>query len=232
MSRSSVPTRSPSAVAGELDSRGRRRPRGGAHTARRPWCAAPNGSAGRRQYTVLRTAPGPGTALAVRFLGVGLLAGTVGGPAQAPTGEPLSAGTWELGTGAGYSVNHTGSRVEGLHLLPRVGRVATEPAGRGWLRGSLMILVEPTLLHLKDRDRATAGGLAILGRWVFATRSRVQPYFEVGGGVVGGEVNLRQTTFDVNFLSPGWSRPSPAHRNPRDPDGRLPGPPGVERGPL
>jgi len=46
-------------------------------------------------------------------------------------------------------------------------------------------------------------GVAVLPRWVFAGSPRVRPYLEAGAGIVGGQVNLRQTNCDVNFILEG-----------------------------
>ncbi len=122
--------------------------------------------------------------------------------------EPLRAGAVEVTLAAGYSVSHhiaqsPSGRVEGLHLVPHLGYVLTDLLGPGWLRGNLELLGEPTLLHLEDGDSATVAGLAALGRWVFAGWRGVRPYVEAGVGVVGGDVNLRETNCDVNFLIEG-----------------------------
>jgi lipid A 3-O-deacylase len=42
--------------------------------------------------------------------------------------------------------------------------------------------------------------VAILPRWVFAASPRVRPYLEAGGGILAGQVDLRQTNCDVNFI--------------------------------
>ncbi len=123
--------------------------------------------------------------------------------------ERLRAGTKDVTFAAGYSVSHKIGQsgevetVNGFHLLPHVGYVLTDEHGPGWARGNFELLAEPTLIYLEDGDSATVGGLAALGRWVFAGWAAARPYVEVGVGVVGGEVNLRQTTCDVNFLIEG-----------------------------
>jgi len=139
------------------------------------------------------------------LVGVQILLG--GGTARGQ--ESLRAGAMEVTVAGGYSVSHNvassrgSDRVEGFHLLPHVGYILTDPVGPGWLRGNLEVLGEPILLHLEDGDAATVIGLAVLGRWVFAGGPRVRPYVEAGAGVVGGDVNLRQTNCDANFLIQG-----------------------------
>ncbi len=151
-----------------------------------------------------------GRPLGRRWL-VGVLVGahTLAFAGVAAGQERLRAGTTELTLAGGYSVSHKigGSRdleaVNGLHLLPHFGYVLSDEHGPGWVRGNFELLAEPTGVHLEDGDAATVAGLAVLGRWVFAVWPTVRPYFEVGVGVVGGQVELRHTNCDVNFLVEG-----------------------------
>jgi Lipid A 3-O-deacylase (PagL) len=93
--------------------------------------------------------------------------------------------------------------VTSVHLLPHLGYFVTGEVGEGTLRGNLELLVEPTLIYLDASNSATVLGVAVLPRWVFATSTRVRPYLEAGGGVLGGQVDLRQTNCDVNFILEG-----------------------------
>jgi hypothetical protein len=112
-----------------------------------------------------------------------------------------------LAGGASYSHNVTLARDlddrAGAHALPHVGLFLTDELGHGWYRGSLEVLVEPTLIRLEEPPDATVGGVAVLGRWVLASESAFHPFVEAGGGVLGGQVRLRQTNCDVNFILQG-----------------------------
>lgn len=118
--------------------------------------------------------------------------------------EPLQAGTRELALAGGYSLSHNElvgnvGTLEGYHLIPHVGYFLTDEAGAGWLRGSLELVTEPTLLVIEGRGTTTLAGVAVLGRWMFAGTARVRPYLEAGGGVLGGSLRLRRTSCDVAF---------------------------------
>jgi hypothetical protein len=117
----------------------------------------------------------------------------------------LGAGTKDVGLGGVVSISHDTrddlDRLTGLQLLPHVGYVVTDAAGPEMLRGNLEVLVEPTLLYLRDDTHAaTTVGVSGLVRWIFAGSGRLRPYIEAGAGVLVGETDFRQTDCDVNFL--------------------------------
>jgi lipid A 3-O-deacylase len=120
--------------------------------------------------------------------------------------QSIQAGTVELtlagGFGESLSRNDpTVKNVTSFHLLPHLGYYVTdEIGGLRALRGNLEILIEPTVTYLDGTSSATVAGAAVLPRWVFAASPPVRPYVETGGGVVGGQVDLRQTDCDVNFI--------------------------------
>ena len=120
--------------------------------------------------------------------------------------QSIQAGTFELtlagGFGESLSRNDpTVKNVTSFHLLPHLGCFVTdEIGGLRVLRGNLEILIEPTLTYLGGTSSATVAGAALVPRWIFATSPLVRPYVEIGGGIVGGQVDLRQTDCDVNFI--------------------------------
>lgn len=143
---------------------------------------------------------------------IGMLMGmqALGGDGEAVAEERLRAGTKELSLAGGFSISHniqdareSLESVKGYHLIPHLGFVLTDEVGSGWARGNFELLLEPTLVRLDARKSATVGGLAALGRWVFARGGPVRPYLEGGVGVVGGRTELHQTTCDVNFVLGG-----------------------------
>ena len=119
--------------------------------------------------------------------------------------QSIQAGALELtlagGFGESLSRNDpTIKNVTSFHVLPHLGYFATDEIGGRVLRGNLEILIEPTLTYLDGTSSATVAGVAVLPRWVFAMSPLVRPYVETGGGIVGGQVDLRQTDCDVNFI--------------------------------
>ena len=146
-----------------------------------------------------------------RFVGRRLAAGLVAVAALSATtaqAQSIRAGDFELtiAAGGGASLPKDDLHLETVNsfqLLPHLGYFLTGEVGDGALRGNFEILIEPALVHLDAGNSATVGGLAILPRWVFAGSPRVRPYLEAGAGIVGGQVDLRQTNCDVNFLLQG-----------------------------
>jgi hypothetical protein len=134
------------------------------------------------------------------------LGAELGGGAAA-AGERFHAGTAELTLAGGYSFSHETFDVEGVEtfqLLPHFGYFLTDERGPSGLRGNLEAIAEPSLVRFDSgSDSETAGGITALGRWVFATEWIVRPYFELGLGVLGGKLNLRQTDCSLNYIIEG-----------------------------
>jgi lipid A 3-O-deacylase len=142
-----------------------------------------------------------------RWLIPGLVAVVAFGPTTARA-QSIQAGTleWTLAVGGGASLPDEDRRLEtvtSVHLLPHVGYFVTGEIGGGTLRGNFELLVEPTLIYLDASNSATVVGVAVLPRWLFAAFPRVRPYLEMGGGVLAGQIDLRQTNCDVNFVLEG-----------------------------
>lgn len=142
---------------------------------------------------------------------IGMLMGmqALGGDGEAVAEPRLRAGIKELSFAGGFSISHNIQNkpaglesVTGYDLIPHVGAVLTDEVGSGWVRGNFELLLEPTLVHLDASRSATVGGLALLGRWIFAG-GLVRLYLEGGGGALGGKLELRQTTCEVNFILGG-----------------------------
>jgi len=122
--------------------------------------------------------------------------------------QSIPAGTldWTLAIGGGASLDipdRAGETVTSVHVLPHLGYFLTGEVGEGLVRGNLELIAEPTLLYLDASNSATVVGLAVLPRWVFAATPRVRPYLEAGAGVLGGQIDLRQTNCDLNFMLEG-----------------------------
>lgn len=151
-----------------------------------------------------------------RWLGVrGAVAGAVlaltAGPAAGADPGPMTAGTIELGIAGGYSFSHNSffsdkkglEAVHAYHGLINLGGVVTDEHGPPLLRGNLEVLLEPTYIHLDTTPEADTFGLALMFRWLWSGNYWVRPYLELGGGVLGGRIDLRQTHCDLNFLLEG-----------------------------
>jgi lipid A 3-O-deacylase len=128
--------------------------------------------------------------------------------AKSTWAQSIEAGSLELtlAAGGGASLPKDDLDLQAVttfHVLPHLGYFVTGEVGEGALRGNLEILFEPTLIHLDASPSATVVGGAILPRWLFGAWPRVRPYIEAGAGIVGGQVDLRQTNCDVNFLLEG-----------------------------
>jgi hypothetical protein len=140
-----------------------------------------------------------------RWLTVGLV-GVASLSATIARAQSFRSGAFEWAVAAGGGIGLSGGDVDtvtSVQFLPHVGYFVTGEIGDGRVRGNVEIIVEPTLMYLDASDSATMIGGAILARWIFATSPRVRPYLEAGGGVVGGQVDLRQTNCDVNFILEG-----------------------------
>jgi len=142
------------------------------------------------------------------LVGAAVALGALGLTAAASRAEPFQAGAKELALVAGYSLSHNElvgnvDTLNAYHVLPHVGYFLTDESGRGWLRGNLELVTEPTLLVIEGQETTTLAGVTVLSRWVFAGTGRVRPYFEAGGGVLAGSLRLRETRCHVTFALQG-----------------------------
>jgi hypothetical protein len=136
----------------------------------------------------------------VALLGVSVLSGL------SASAQTIGAGTfeWTIATAGGASLpKDDRETVTSFQLLPHVGYFATNEVGQGAVRGNLEILVEPTLIRVDASKSATVAGVSVLPRWLFVASPRVRRYLEAGAGILGGQIDLRQTNCDVNFLLAG-----------------------------
>lgn len=135
-----------------------------------------------------------------------MLVADLGPVGRAAGEERISAGTRELTLSGAYGLRHaTGDAAEtdALQLLPHFGYFPAAERGPGWLRGTLEVLVEPTLVRLDGPATAWLWGLGTLTRWVFTTSPRIHPYVEAGVGVLWGRPRLPESNCGVNFVLQG-----------------------------
>lgn len=141
------------------------------------------------------------------LLGLLVVMGATGWGAPSCAELRLPAGTKDVTLAGAYSVSHKtvgGDEVEtvkGFHLIPHFGYVVA--AASGAIPGSLELIAEPTLIHLDASESATIGGVTGMVRWLFTGWPALYPFIEAGGGLVAGQVNLRQTNCDLNYVIQG-----------------------------
>src|SRR4051794_4664373 len=84
----------------------------------------------------------------------------------------------------------------------RYGWVLTEPHGPGFLAGRFEYAIDAVPMYLIFQPRGTAYGVGVNPinlKWNFATRGRVHPYVELGGGVLFTTDKVPRATSKVNF---------------------------------
>lgn len=125
--------------------------------------------------------------------------------AQLDLSRGVPKGTWELGYSSAFSFSHDFPPGHRTHMkfvwvLPRIGYVLTDPVGPENVRGSLEMLLEPTLgVELRPSEMMAAGAAGV-GRWLFVTGTKIVPYIEAGGGILVGDLQVEETGAKVNFI--------------------------------
>ncbi len=110
----------------------------------------------------------------------------------------------QVWSGGGPSVpggtSNTGVWSVGL----RYGWILTRPHGPGFLKGRFEYAVDavPLFLVFQRYNTAYGAGLNPLGlKWDFASRGRVEPYFEMNGGTLFTNREVPSGTSNVNFTT-------------------------------
>jgi len=108
----------------------------------------------------------------------------------------------EVWTGGGHSAIG-GSRATSVwNGGVRYGWVLTRPHGPGFLKGRFEYAVDAVPFFLVFQPANTAYGAGFnpfVLKWNFATRGRIVPYFELGGGVLYTNHDVPDRTNRVNF---------------------------------
>ena len=113
---------------------------------------------------------------------------------------------WQLWTGGGHGVSGRTSDTGVWNVGLRYGWVLTRPHGPGWLCGRFEYAVDalPVFLVFQRANTAYGVGVNPLGlKWNFATRGRVAPYVELGGGMLFTNHEVPSRTSSVNFTPGG-----------------------------
>jgi hypothetical protein len=113
---------------------------------------------------------------------------------------------FQVWSGGGHSV-FGGTKETGVwNVGVRYGWVLTSPHGPGFLKGRFEYAVDGVPAFVVFQPRNTVYGAAInpVGlKWIFATRGDVQPYVELGGGVLFTRHEVPPRTSSVNFTPTG-----------------------------
>src|SRR6476659_9632420 len=138
------------------------------------------------------------------FIIVVVLLGSFSGMARAQ-GLPEEGGREvQVWTGGGYTVPG-GTKDTGVwNLGLRYGWILTKPHGPGFLKGRFEYAVDAVPLYLIFQPANTAFGAGFNPlnlKWNFATRGRVVPYLELGGGTLFTTHDVPPGTGRVNFTS-------------------------------
>ena len=113
---------------------------------------------------------------------------------------------WQVWSGGGHSVPG-GTRNTGVwNFGLRYGWILSRPHGPGFLKGRFEYAVDAVPAFLVSQPGNTAFGAGfnpIDLKWNFATRGRVVPYLEIGGGTLFTNHDVPAGTNTVNFTSSG-----------------------------
>lgn len=110
----------------------------------------------------------------------------------------------QVWSGGGPSVPGGTSNTSVWNVGLRYGWILTRPHGPGFLKGRFEYAVDavPLFLVFQPHNTAYGAGVNPLGlKWDFATRGRVEPYFELNGGTLFTNHEVPPGTSSVNFTS-------------------------------
>jgi hypothetical protein len=123
---------------------------------------------------------------------------------RAQTGPVDGGNELQVWTGGGHGINGSQSGDGVWNVGLRYGLILTAPHGPGFLRGRLEYAVEAVPLFLVVQKTNTAYGAGInpfAFKWALATRHKIVPYFEIGGGTLFTNTKVPEGTSRVNFTS-------------------------------
>ena len=112
----------------------------------------------------------------------------------------------QVWTGGGHGVNGSQSGDAVWNMGLRYGLILTAPHGPGFLRGRLEYAVEavPAFMVIQKTNTAYGAGINPFAfKWALDTRSKVVPYFELGGGTLFTNTKVPEGTSRINFTSSG-----------------------------
>ena len=111
---------------------------------------------------------------------------------------------FQVWTGGGPSVPGGTKDTSVWNAGIRYGWVLTAPHGPGFLNGRFEYAVDavPAFVVFQPRNTVYGAGVNPLGlKWIFATRSSVEPYLELNGGTLFTNHEVPFGTSTINFTS-------------------------------
>jgi hypothetical protein len=109
---------------------------------------------------------------------------------------------FQVWTGGGPSVSGGTSNTSVWNAGLRYGWILTRPHGPGFLKGRFEYALDavPAFVVSQKNNTAYGAGVSPLGlKWDFATRGRLEPYFELNGGTLFTNHEVPAGTSNVNF---------------------------------
>lgn len=109
----------------------------------------------------------------------------------------------EVWTGGGHSITGGTSETGVWNVGVRYGWILTAPHGPGFLNGRFEYAMDalPVFVVFQPRNTVYGAGINPVGlKWILATRDGVQPYLELGGGVLFTSHDVPTGTSTVNFM--------------------------------
>ena len=110
----------------------------------------------------------------------------------------------QIWTGGGPSVPGGTKDTSVWNAGVRYGWILTEPHGPGFLNGRFEYAVDavPAFVVFQPKNTVYGAGVNPLGlKWIFATRSSVEPYLELNGGTLFTSHEVPFGTSTINFTS-------------------------------
>jgi len=153
--------------------------------------------------------------IGIAVLGVGLAA-----PARATDDAPAEPekkpslfmwGPQDIGLAVGFAhgfqVAHSdyeeGDLLRALLILPHWQITLTrQPIAPRWYKGRLQFRAEATMMANFSPRNGFAGGLALLLRYSWNTRGKVRPWFQIGAGFLGLDLDIESDQIDGFAFQP------------------------------
>jgi hypothetical protein len=137
---------------------------------------------------------------------VGVFFVTSGYSLRAQDGPQGGGRELQVWTGGGHGTNGSQSGDGVFNIGGRYGWILTDAHGPDVLRGRFEYAVDIVPLFLVAQTTNTAYGFGVNPfalKWNFASRERVVPYIDIGGGTLFTNVKVPEGTSHVNFTTSG-----------------------------
>lgn len=117
---------------------------------------------------------------------------------------PLSTkGSLRCGLNVGYGYSFESNRdIRFISLYPYLGRLLTDPVGKGWYRGTVEGVLEGAFSLVRKHQRTYAAGANALLRYNFLPASESwRPYVQGGFGITYTNLMMHDFGKNLNFAS-------------------------------